>query len=559
MLKELYIKNIAVIEEVRINFEDGFNVLTGETGAGKSILIDSINMAIGARTSKDLVRTGCDKAVVSACFSAGEKINAFLEENGIETDEESVILSRQLTKDAKSTSRINGMTVTGSILKEAGRLLIDIHGQNDNYFLLSNKYHISYLDDYAGLKKEKEAYLEKYQKLREVNKKIKYLLQNDEDKEKRAELLSFQINEIDSAKLKKGESEELSQRISYLANIEKIASAAAKAHEALYEGERSAYDFVKDAERALNAAGSYEKGLLDAAARLESAALEIEDISSYLSSYLQDAEFDEKEFDALNFRLDTINELKRKYKASEEEILKYRDKIAEELSELSLSGETLKKLQNEALLLEKETLNSAENLHQKREKAAERLAKEVMSELSDLDMPKVVFNVGITKKELSETGFDEAEFKLSANPGEEPRPLSKIASGGELSRIMLALKSIFSDTDTAETLIFDEIDTGVSGRAAQKIAEKLSRLSRKKQVFSITHLAQIASMADCHYLIKKTLNNDRTATNVTLLGEEGRTDELARIIGGAYITDLTLKNAEEMLTLAKEVKEKMNF
>ena len=559
MLKELYIKNIAVIEEVRINFEDGFNVLTGETGAGKSILIDSINMAIGARTSKDLVRTGCDKAVVSACFSAGEKINAFLEENGIETDEESVILSRQLTKDAKSTSRINGMTVTGSILKEAGRLLIDIHGQNDNYFLLSNKYHISYLDDYAGLKKEKEAYLEKYQKLREVNKKIKYLLQNDEDKEKRAELLSFQINEIDSAKLKKGESEELSQRISYLANIEKIASAAAKAHEALYEGERSAYDFVKDAERALNAAGSYEKGLLDAAARLESAALEIEDISSYLSSYLQDAEFDEKEFDALNFRLDTINELKRKYKASEEEILKYRDKIAEELSELSLSGETLKKLQNEALLLEKETLNSAENLHQKREKAAERLAKEVMSELSDLDMPKVVFNVGITKKELSETGFDEAEFKLSANPGEEPRPLSKIASGGELSRIMLALKSIFSDTDTAETLIFDEIDTGVSGRAAQKIAEKLSRLSRKKQVFSITHLAQIASMADCHYLIKKTLNNDRTATNVTLLGEEGRTAELARIIGGAYITDLTLKNAEEMLTLAKEVKEKMNF
>lgn len=559
MLKELYIKNIAVIEEVRINFEDGFNVLTGETGAGKSILIDSINMAIGARTSKDLVRTGCDKAVVSACFSAGEKINAFLEENGIETDEESVILSRQLTKDAKSTSRINGMTVTGSILKEAGRLLIDIHGQNDNYFLLSNKYHISYLDDYAGLKKEKEAYLEKYQKLREVNKKIKELLQNDEDKEKRAELLSFQINEIDSAKLKKGESEELSQRISYLANIEKIASAAAKAHEALYEGERSAYDFVKDAERALNAAGDYEKGLLDAAARLESAALEIEDISSYLSSYLQDAEFDEKEFDALNFRLDTINELKRKYKASEEEILKYRDKIAEELSELSLSGETLKKLQNEALLLEKETLILAENLHQKREKAAERLAKEVMSELSDLDMPKVVFKVEITKKELSETGFDEAEFKLSANPGEEPRPLSKIASGGELSRIMLALKSIFSDTDTAETLIFDEIDTGVSGRAAQKIAEKLSRLSRKKQVFSITHLAQIASMADCHYLIKKTLNNDRTATNVTLLGEEGRTAELARIIGGAYITDLTLKNAEEMLTLAKEVKEKMNF
>lgn len=561
MLKELYIKNVAVIEEVRVNFEEGFNVLTGETGAGKSILIDSINMAIGNRTSKDLVRSGCDKAVVSACFSADEKINAFLEENGIEPDAESVILSRQLTKDAKSTSRINGMTVTGSILKEAGKLLIDIHGQNDNYFLLSNKYHISYLDDYASLSGAKEKYLEKYHKLMEINKKIKELSENEADKERRMELLSFQLDEIDTAKLKKGESEDIEARITYLSNIEKIVSGAGEAHEALYAAENNAFDCLQEAIKALNSAKEYDSGLSEAAERLESALIEIEDVASELGSYLGKADFDENELDLLQNRINLINNLKRKYGSTEEEILAYREKIALELSDLESSDEILLKYEKEAAELKKAALAAAEDLHKKRIFSAEKLAKEIMAELSELDMPKVTFKAAVTEKldaegekVLSSNGFDEVEFLISANPGESLKPLSKIASGGELSRIMLALKSIFADSDTVETLIFDEIDTGVSGRAAQKIAEKISRLSRKKQVFSITHLAQLASMADFHYLIKKTTGEDKTSTSLKLLDEEERTKELARIMGGAYITDLTLENAKEMLSLAKEVK-----
>lgn len=561
MLNELYIKNVAVIEEVRVNFEEGFNVLTGETGAGKSILIDSINMAIGNRTSKDLVRSGCDKAVVSACFSANEKINAFLEENGIETDEESVILSRQLTKEAKSTSRINGMTVTGGILKEAGKLLIDIHGQNDNYFLLSNKYHISYLDSFAGLEKEKEEYLKVYEEFTKLSNKIKELAENETDKERRIELLSFQLEEIDLAKLKAGESEDIEARITYLSNIEKIVSGAGEAHEKLYSAENNAYDLLKDAIKSVNSAKDYDAALKDAAERLEAALIEIEDVSAELGSYLGKADFDEKEFDYLQNRIDVINSLKRKYGESEEEILKYREKIALELLELEGSDEILLKYKEDLKRLKEEALLAAEGLHKKRIAAGKKLAEEIMKELKELDMPKVTFCANVSEKKdssgeahLSALGYDEVEFLISANPGESLKPLSKIASGGELSRIMLALKSIFADSDTAETLIFDEIDTGVSGRAAQKIAEKISRLSRKKQVLSITHLAQIASMADNHYLIKKTTEEDKTSTSLKLLSEEEKGEELARIIGGAYITDLTLENAKEMLALAKEVK-----
>ena len=564
MLKELYIKNVAIIEEVRVNFEKGFNVLTGETGAGKSILIDSINMAMGNRTSKDLVRTGCDKAVVSVCFSSNKLINDFLEDNGIETDDENVILSRQLTKEAKSTSRINGMTVTGGILKEASKLLLDIHGQNDNYFLLSNKYHITYLDNYANLEEKKALYKEKYQALCTLEKKIKELVDNADDKEKRIELLTFQLDEINSANLKPGESAQIEQRINYLSNIEKIAKGASDAHEALYSADENAFDCLKTAIKGLNSAKEYDSSLSQSAARLESCLIEIEDIASELSSSLANADFDEKEFDYLQNRIDLINTLKKKYGQSEEEILQYKEKISKELSEFESGDEILENYNKELKILKTEVLSLAEDLHNQRILFSEALSKEVMNELSDLDMPKVTFKSEVIKKTdddneiiLSSSGCDEVEFLISANPGEALKPLSKIASGGELSRIMLALKSIFADSDTAETLIFDEIDTGVSGRAAQKIAEKLSRLSKKKQVFSITHLAQIASMADSHYLIKKTSLDESTETKVTLLGERERSEELARIIGGAYITDLTLKNAEEMLALAKEVKEKL--
>lgn len=558
MLKELYIKNVAVIEEVRIDFRKGFNVLTGETGAGKSILIDSINMALGGKTGKELVRTGCERAVVNACFSSNEAVNNYLEECGIETDDD-VILTRQLSAESKSSARINGMTVTSAVLREVGRLLCDIHGQNDNHFLLSNRYHISYLDSYAKLDDLKTSYEEAYTKLKRVSEKINSLSKDEAEKQRRAEMLQFQINDIDSAKLKKGELSSIEERLTFLSNIEKILSEASTAHSALYSAEDNAYDLLNRSSKALSEAAQYDSKLAEASRRLESALIEIEDISGELGSYIGRVDFDEGEFNELNERMELINSLKRKYGATEEEILAYRDKLCNELSELQGSEEMLDKLLKEEAQLRKSAEDTASILSARRTEAAERLSKEIMEELKELDMPKVVFSVRVTQKcddngqfRLHSNGFDEAEFLISANPGEELKPLAKIASGGELSRIMLALKSVFADTDDAETLIFDEIDTGVSGRAAQKIAEKLSRLSLKKQVFSITHLAQLASMADAHYLIHKTSDESSTVTSVKLLSKEERIGELARIIGGAYITELTVSNAGEMLSMAEK-------
>lgn len=558
MLKELYIKNVAVIEEVRIDFRKGFNVLTGETGAGKSILIDSINMALGGKTGKELVRTGCERAVVNACFSSNEAVNNYLEECGIETDDD-VILTRQLSAESKSSARINGMTVTSAVLREVGRLLCDIHGQNDNHFLLSNRYHISYLDSYAKLDDLKTSYEEAYTKLKRVSEKINSLSKDEAEKQRRAEMLQFQINDIDSAKLKKGELGSIEERLTFLSNIEKILSEASTAHSALYSAEDNAYDLLNRSSKALSEAAQYDSKLAEASRRLESALIEIEDISGELGSYIGRVDFDEGEFNELNERMELINSLKRKYGATEEEILAYRDKLYAELSELQGSEEMLDKLLKEEAQLRKSAEDTASILSARRTEAAERLSKEIMEELKELDMPKVVFSVRVTQKcddngqlRLHSNGFDEVEFLISANPGEELKPLAKIASGGELSRIMLALKSVFADTDDAETLIFDEIDTGVSGRAAQKIAEKLSRLSLKKQVFSITHLAQLASMADAHYLIHKTSDESSTVTSVKLLSKEERIGELARIIGGAYITELTVSNASEMLSMAEK-------
>ncbi len=560
MLKELYIKNVAVIEEVRIDFSEGFNVLTGETGAGKSILIDSINMALGGRGGKELVRSGEEKAVVNALFSSNEKISSLLSDFGIDAEDD-VILTRQITNDSKSTARINGMTVTNSVLKEVAKHLCDIHGQNDNHFLLSNRNHINFLDSFAKILDIKEKYQETYRKLKEIREKISSLNENEQEKARRCELLLFQLNEINSARLKKGEKADIEERIAYLSNIENILSGINDAYERLYSGEENVYDLLSGAIKSLNGVSEYDSSLSEFAERLNSSLIEIEDIASELGSKSGKADFNEGEFNELNNRIDVINSLCRKYGENEEEILLYRDKIEEELSELQGSEELLEKLMKEEKHLYEKALEYAKILSEKRKDASKKLDVEIMKELFELDMPKVVFKADVRENKnengetsLSSNGADEVEFLISANPGEDLKPLSKIASGGELSRIMLAIKSIFADSDDAETLIFDEIDTGVSGRAAQKIAEKLSRLSRKKQVFSITHLSQLASMADNHYLIHKETNNDITRTDVTLLGEEDRINELARIIGGAYITELTLENAKEMLNLAKEQK-----
>ncbi len=563
MLRELHIKNIAVIDEVHIDFFGGFNVLTGETGAGKSILIDSINMALGKRVSHDLIRTGCDKAVVNAFFEVSDKkILDALSDMGVDAEDGIVAINRQLTQDGKSTCRVNGVALPLNMVRDVTSLLIDIHGQNDNRSLLDAGSHRALLDDFGDCGQVLAEYKTVYKKMRTLEKEAKQLSESFEERERRLELLSFQIQEINGAKLKVGEDEELETKRDYLYNVESIVSGAGTAYGALYGGEEySAYDLLRRAERSLSDVCQYHPKLSECFERLGSIIAETDDIASEINSCLSATDFNMAELDSIEERLDIIGNLKRKYGNNIEEILEYAKKAEEEASGIEHSDEKLELIRGELNVLKEELHKIGEQLSEKRRQAAAVLEGRIATELQDLDMPKVRFSIVVEDKvsedgtSYDETGKDRVEFLLSTNPGEDLKAMSKIASGGELSRIMLAIKSVLSDSEDIDTMIFDEIDTGVSGRAAQKIAEKLALLARKKQVFSITHLAQIASMADNHYLIKKSSTEEKTSTSVTLLETEGRIDELARIIGGVTVTDLTRSSALEMLELAKNKKE----
>lgn len=563
MLKELHIKNIAVIDEVQIEFFEGFNVLTGETGAGKSILIDSINMALGKRVSHDLLRCGCDKAVVNACFEvSGKKTLEALSDMGVDAEDGLVAINRQLTDDGKSTCRINGVTMPLGVVREVTSLLIDIHGQNDNQSLLNSNSHRGLLDDFGGCGELLEEYKVIYKKMKALHREEEELSASFDERERRMELLEFQINEIESAKLKIGEDEELETKRDYLYNMESIVSGAGTAYGALYGGEQmSAYDLLKQAERSLSGISQYLPKLTECYERLGSVIAESEDIASEINSCLSSTDFNMAELDMIEERLDTIGNLKRKYGNTIEEIIEYGKNAQAEASNIEHSDEKLELISAELKTVRDELEALAEKLTQKRTECARVLEQKIANELADLDMPKVRFVIDVSERcedgetVYGESGKDKVEFLLSTNPGEDLKPMSKIASGGELSRIMLAVKSVLSDSEDIDTMIFDEIDTGVSGRAAQKIAEKLAFLAKKKQVFSITHLAQIASMADNHYLIKKTSTDEKTSTSVTLLEQEGRIDELSRIIGGVSVTDLTRSSALEMLEQAKSIKE----
>ncbi|MBQ7097319.1 MAG: DNA repair protein RecN [Clostridia bacterium] len=563
MLKELHIKNIAVIDEVHIEFFEGFNVLTGETGAGKSILIDSINMALGKRVSHDLLRSGCDKAVVNACFEvSGQKILEALSDMGVDAEDGLVAINRQLTEDGKSTCRINGVAMPLGVVREVTSLLIDIHGQNDNQSLLNANSHRGLLDDFGNCGELLEEYRGIYKRMKALRREEEELSASFDERERRMELLSFQINEIESAKLKIGEDEELETKRDYLYNMESIVSGTGTAYGALYGGEQmSAYDLLRQAERSLSGISQYLPNLSECYERLESVIAETEDIASELNSCLSSTDFNMAELDMIEERLDTIGNLKRKYGNTIEEIIEYGKNAQLEASNIEHSDEKLELIRAEIKAVGAELEAVAAKLTEKRNDSARVLEKRIANELADLDMPKVRFEIQVSercedgKTAYGDSGKDKVEFLLSTNPGEDLKPMSKIASGGELSRIMLAVKSVLSDSEDIDTMIFDEIDTGVSGRAAQKIAEKLALLARKKQVFSITHLAQIASMADNHYLIKKTSTDEKTSTQVTLLEQEGRIEELSRIIGGVSVTDLTRSSALEMLELAKSIKE----
>ncbi len=563
MLKELHIKNIAVIDQVHIEFDNGFNVLTGETGAGKSILIDSINMALGRRVSHDLIRTGCDKATVNTCFEVSNKATLdALSDLGIEAEDGMVVINRQLTDDGKSTCRINGVTMPLAVVREAASMLIDIHGQSDNRMLLDSHSHLAFLDSFGDCENILAEYKASYKKMRDITKQINGLSCSAQERQHRQELLEFQINEINSAKLKIGEDEELEAKRDYLYNMESIVSGAGAAYGALYGGEEcSAYDLLRQAERSLGGISQYLPKLAECYERLSGIVADVDDVASEINSCLSSTDFNMAELDMIEERLDTISNLKRKYGNSIEEILEYLKSAQTEASSIEQNDEELARLSAELDGAKAEVERLAAELTAKRTAAARVLEEKILTELADLDMPKVRFAINLCQRtddgevSYTDSGKDEAEFLLSTNPGEALKPMSKIASGGELSRIMLAVKSVLSDMDDIDTMIFDEIDTGVSGRAAQKIAEKLSALAKGRQVFSITHLAQIASMADSHYLIKKTSTDQSTSTDVIPLDSSGRVEELARIIGGVTVTDLTRQSALEMLELAKNKKD----
>ncbi len=560
MLRELHIKNIAVIEDITISFGNGFHVLTGETGAGKSILIDSINMALGGRTAKDLIRSGTDCATVDLVFELSPRVEKILFDAGIESEDGLLYISRQITADGKSRCRINGHLIPLTVLKDAAEVLLTIHGQHDNQSILSPKSHIYFVDGYGTYDELLTKYQEQYKLVQKIKTELAQLMTNESEKMRRVELLEYQIQEISSANIRIGEETELEERREYLSNIEQIVENSGKAYNFLYGDEtgESAYDRIAAATRTLDGIYTYDPKLASFHETLTSVLADVEDITHELKLYLDGVDYEHGELDFIEERLQTIFHLKRKYGGSEEEILSFLASIQQELSNIENCDAIQQKL---TVDLEKESetlLQLATQLSQKRREAAIKLQTSIMQELCDLDMQKMRFSVSVhpLNDEFTPLGIDRVEFLISSNPGEELKPLSKIASGGEMSRIMLAMKSVLAENDMVETLIFDEIDTGASGRAAQKIAEKICMLAKEHQILCITHLAQIASMADTHFLIEKNSDDMHTKTTVTPLDDADRKQELARIIGGVKITDLTLQAAQEMLDMADSLKER---
>lgn len=557
MLTELQIKNVAIIDSVNIEFGNGFNVLTGETGAGKSILIDSINMALGGRTSRDLVRTGTDYAFAQAVFEINSETEAKLNEMDIEAEDGTVIISRKVTADGKSTCKINGITSPLAVVREAGELLLTIHGQQDNRSLLKASAHREFVDNYANNSDILADYKSKYNIYTDLCKQYESLSSAELDKEHRLELLRYSADEIEKAAMKDSEEEELEQRRDFLTNIEAIMSNVGEAYSALYGDEmaKSAYDLIETAVRCLENAAGYDENLNGYFETISSAMADIDDVTRELKSYIDGVDYEAGEIDIIEERLALISGLKRKYNClSIPELKEYGLKCRLEIESIENLESNLQELKQKIENAKSEMAAAGKLLTESRKKAGKKLADSIMIELSELDMSRVVFSVNIAERDYNANGCDDIEFLISTNPGESLKPLSKIASGGEMSRIMLAIKSILSENDIVDTMIFDEIDTGVSGRAAQKISEKICKISRAKQVLCITHLAQIASMADRQYLIEKNSDAEHTSTNVRLLSKEERKSELSRIIGGVSVTETTLMAADEMLEQAELLK-----
>lgn len=541
MLLGLDIKNIALIEKLNIEVKEGMTVLTGETGAGKSIIIDAVNLLLGARGGKNLVRYGEEKASVQGLFSVGDRLDAVLEENGIELCDE-LVVSRSLTADGKSVCRINGSMVSQNVLREIGAELINIHGQQDNQALLTPSKHIDFLDGYAKI--DLVEYADLFAKRKEILKKIEALSKNEEERLSRIDLLKYQVSELSSAELKDGEKAEIQAEKVIIENAEKIVGAISEAYNVLYE-ENSAYDSVSVASASLSKISGIDGKIDEITAKITDIQYEIEDLVHELKGVLDGVEYDEQVLNDMEERLDIITKLERKYGGSEGSAILYLKNAREELDSLENADEMVSGLALELENINKKLEKSAKELTKKRRMGADRLQKEIEAALSGLDMPKVKFDISISECEFDKKGADNVEFMISPNPGEPLKPLVQIASGGELSRVMLAIKSIINDG--IDTMIFDEIDTGVSGSAAQKIAKKLSALSKGRQVICVSHQAQLAATADNHCVIKKQEEDGRTVTKIRELSIEERVNELARIIDGDNITETAIKHAKEML------------
>ncbi len=553
MLSSLHIENIAVIQRADIDFSNGFNVLTGETGAGKSILVDSINLILGGRATRDIIRAGEAKASVSAVFTEVDgKTLEFLSESGIDAEDGTVIFRRDITSDGKSYCRINDRPVIAATLKACAAHLVDIHGQHDSRLLMLPEKHMDYIDAIGDCSVELAAYSDKYGEYVELTEKLNSLYKKSADREKRLELLSFQCEEIASAAIKEGEEDELNERKALILNRQRIVAALSEARERLSDSENAnAVDSVFLSKQLVESVSSVSSELAETASKLEEVYFNLQEAADRVSSFLDSIEEDD-DIDSVEERLDVIYRMKHKYGGSEKAVLDYYEKINEELGLISDYEGALAKLEADKNLLLAEVTECASILSHKRCKAAKKFEAEVMSQLKFLDMPSVEFMAKLTECEIFSGGAETCEFLISVNPGEPPKPIIRIASGGELSRIMLAIKTALAEKDDVATIIFDEIDTGISGRAADKIAMKMKEVSRERQVFSVTHLAQIASYADRHLLIEKAVRDGGTYTTVSELDFDGRVEELARIIGGSRITETTKNSAAEMLVQAQK-------
>lgn len=563
MLLQLNIKNFALIEELSISFDNGFNVLSGETGAGKSILIDAINYVLGGKFNRDFIRTGEDKTFVEAIFTLeNDKSKEELIKQGIEY-EDWIIISRETFQSGKSIAKVNGRSMILSQLKMLTETLLDIHGQHENQNLLDHSNHITYLDYFGeeALGEYLNSYKNSYEELNEIENKIFDLTGKNGEREKTIDFLKYQLEEINAAKLKTEEEEELEERYNILSNSEKINKSLSLSYKMLYDGDEntsSIIDSIGSIVRDLKSVENHMEKIKKVSISLEETYYNLEENIRDIREIKDSIYYDEEELNTINSRLFQIGSLKKKYGNSIKEILNYRDKISVQYEELINSEAIIEELNYKKEIILKELKEKAYKIHSLREEFADVLQAKIKEELNYIGLEKSTFKVSVElKEEFNENGLDKVKFLISTNPGEPLKPLEKVVSGGELSRIMLALKTVFVNKDKIPSVIFDEIDTGISGRIAQSVGEKMYSISKTHQVFCVTHLPQIACISDVHYQVAKEVISDKTYTSINKLSDKEKSEEIARMIGGTEVTNLTLRHAEEMIALANHKKLEM--